>query len=52
MSPSLKGGMTLAANSVDGYSIHRMETFGAKVTDPTRTASFRPAVLSEVGVVY
>lgn len=52
MSPTLQGGMTLAANSVDGYSIHRMKTFGAKVTDPTRTASFRPTVLAEVGVVY
>jgi hypothetical protein len=50
--PTLQGGFALAANPVDGYSIHRMETFGSKITDPTRTASFRPAVLAEVGVVY
>jgi hypothetical protein len=50
--PDLKGGFRLATNPVDGYQIIRMEIFGAKITDPTRTASMRPQVLSDVGVVY
>lgn len=50
--PDLKGGFRLASHPIDGYQIIRMEIFGAKVTDPTRTARMVPSILTDVGVVY
>lgn len=52
MSPSLKGGFSLAANQVDGWYITVVDSCGARVTDPTRTGILYPAILADVGVTY
>jgi len=42
--PDLK--MSVMANGVDGYTIHRATICGVKVNDPTRTASLIPNLLA------